>query len=105
FQAEDGIRDFHVTGVRRVLFRSDLAPTPNVALVAEAMGSGLTKPIEIQIFLRERGRVSSLSDVIAAIDHFAGLLSVIQGRAARRSEERRVGKEGRYRRSLQRYEK
>src|SRR5690606_40270379 len=23
FQAEDGIRDFHVTGVRRVLFRSE----------------------------------------------------------------------------------
>src|SRR5690606_40432649 len=24
FQAEDGIRDFHVTGVRRVLFRSGI---------------------------------------------------------------------------------
>ena len=32
FQAEDGIRDFHVTGVRRVLFRSPLGREIQAAL-------------------------------------------------------------------------
>src|SRR5690606_18049724 len=41
FQAEDGIRDFHVTGVRRVLFRSSAALSSVLAL-AEAGEEGLS---------------------------------------------------------------
>ena len=39
FQAEDGIRDYKVTGFRRVLFRSDMLET-----MYEANGVGLAAP-------------------------------------------------------------
>src|SRR5690606_40756371 len=91
FQAEDGIRGFHVTGVQSVLFRSIEAAAP------EAVGAASRAA-------RERG----VADVAAGIGVEAQVLDRalrahrerVQGDAGLqaagvRSEERRVGKERR----------
>src|SRR5690606_39479367 len=69
FQAEDGIRDFHVTGVQRVLFRSIHSVYGMTELLSQAYSDGegiFSTPPWMKIILR-------------------------------RSEERRVGKECRSR--------
>src|SRR5690606_40691783 len=74
FQAEDGIRDFHVTGVQRVLFRSG------------PQRSRATGPFT------ERAADSTRA---LAVRHLAAQPRRTGSRAAERgrSEERRVGKE------------
>src|SRR5439155_13064036 len=71
FQAEDGIRDGHVTGVQRVLFRS----LPAVRLHLEDATGLLARTAAKQTETRLLSRLSKLG-------------------GAGRSEERRVGKEG-----------
>src|SRR5437870_12568288 len=81
FQAEDGIRDGHVTGVRRVLFRSwEIARQSEVRECPRLVG--------------EAGR----DDLVVRLDcdRFAAVLADRAREAGElRSEERRVGKEGR----------
>src|SRR5690606_40815440 len=85
FQAEDGIRDFHVTGFRRVLFRprsgpgaasggyrSDPDPAPGPDRARARGGPGLAGLGRVQTLARSPGEGT-------------------------RSEERRGGKEGRWR--------
>src|SRR5690606_40107296 len=96
FQAEDGIRDFHVTGVRRVLFRS----------------SELKKSLEdLNNFYSQiaKNRIKRLSgqkqEIIREVEQKKELLKKshkqfdekLQYLNVHRSEERRVGKECRYR--------
>src|SRR5260370_23592603 len=76
FQAEDGIRDSSVTGVRRVLFRSR-SKTLTVGPAAECGRIGHT----VRVFERRCGL-------------FPG---AVLRKALLRSEERRVGKECRSR--------
>src|SRR5690606_39344716 len=79
FQAEDGIRDFHVTGVQTCAFRSDLArEQPVMERLIQADGQphyGIFKSAPEQVNYRDFDFRS-------------------------RSEERRVGKECRSRRSV-----
>src|SRR5437763_2113834 len=90
FQAEDGIRDTSVTGVQRVLFRSQFAD----------VGSFLTNnPSRFQ-----GGIVSTLSPRNVRQTIFGGYLQDdwrwlpnLTLNLGLRSEERRVGKECRYR--------
>src|SRR5690606_41185525 len=87
FQAEDGIRDFHVTGVQTCLFRSQRHRLPPAFSVedgqlaeAEPAGGG---PLvgEPSLDLSHGELVSTAADYLRFL------------RALRRSEERRVGNE------------
>src|SRR5690606_40625344 len=85
FQAEDGIRDFHVTGVRRVLFRS-LRRRASLALERPRRRTNVkleppseTRPKEVNGVRRKVFGVQ--------------LLGVSFSFVTIRSEERRVGKE------------
>src|SRR2546425_3967215 len=80
FQAEDGIRDKLVTGVRRVLFRS-------LQRAARSVGVALAQPPPHRE-LAARG----LERAPQSLPGGARLLQVLE-----RSEERRVGKECRSR--------
>src|SRR5690606_41164570 len=86
FQAEDGIRDFHVTGVQTCALP-----------ISDATRASMGSP--------EQGAQqecnSSLSPFSGntSLSRFTGVLTVLRRRSASRSEERRVGKECRPRRS------
>src|SRR5690606_39629990 len=83
FQAEDGIRDFHVTGVQTCLFRSGSCWSCSLLIAP-------LSPLSAFITVNPRSR--------DAVNHgFRGrrIFRVPQGQN-RRSEERRVGKETRY---------
>src|SRR5690606_39663874 len=93
FQAEDGIRDFHVTGVQTCalpISKTSAFPTPS-QLPRQSSAR--------RAFLRRR---ASWTSFIRTTSHAPS--RVIQRLSARfgwqrhRSEERRVGKEGRSRR-------
>src|SRR5690606_39872847 len=60
FQAEDGIRDFHVTGVRRVLFRSPEAVT---ALSAAPVTTGAATMLALPAIVQSRP-VASVKAVV-----------------------------------------
>src|SRR5204863_6572703 len=82
FQAEDGIRDLYVTGVRRVLFRSSVPYS--FRAVSAATGNMLVSvEDEYTYFASGSPRVTNALVVLSD--------------ALSRSEERRVGKEGRAR--------
>src|SRR5690606_40395970 len=90
FQAEDGIRDFHVTGVQTCALPISLSQDGKILKVRSYS--------DIQI-LDPAFRLSAPEgDIMTAI--FAGLATYQTGDAWawKRSEERRVGKEGRSRR-------
>src|SRR5207302_4581031 len=79
FQAEDGIRGFHVTGVRRVLFRSSLrlrgcAMIPLGSLEAGATAHWLGTPFAL-----------AFGAIICAVSALVTLF-VIQRREARNSK-------------------
>src|SRR5256885_7562255 len=77
FQAEDGIRDYKVTGVRRVLFRS------------RALASAKSERRRIAMLFIDLDRFKNINDTLG---HEAGD-RLLQNR----SEERRGGKECRSR--------
>src|SRR5690606_40794392 len=81
-QAEDGIRDFHVTGVRRVLFRSQ--PTAHYAM------GGVPTDVNGRVVVD--GAATVLPGLYAAGE--TACVSV-HGANRLRSEERRVGSEWR----------
>src|SRR2546430_6842651 len=87
FQAEDGIRDLTVTGVQTCAL--PISGCPAVMPLAAPIGSGLgvQNPANLRI-MREQ-----LPDATIIVDAGVGTASD----AAIRSEERRVGEEGRSR--------
>src|SRR5690606_39974393 len=95
FQAEDGIRDFHVTGVQTCAL-------PILDLVARA-DRGIAHRLDDLADVVDPGVAGGVHldhvDVPALGDGDAGLTDAarIDGWAALRSEERRVGQEGRCR--------
>src|SRR5690606_39432667 len=93
FQAEDGIRDFHVTGVRRVLFRS-YAPTLRGTDVRKlpddvVLDCGWGRLIFAHTFKDPRVLAKTMTQEGEDARDIAFYLN--------RSEERRVGKECRTR--------
>src|SRR5207302_3402700 len=82
FQAEDGIRDFHVTGVQTcALPISVSAPTQTVS---PSLGRELARDLG----------VSHASAVVVGTIIGSGIF-LVPAEMMQRSEERRVGKEGR----------
>src|SRR5690606_40086874 len=89
FQAEDGIRDFHVTGVQTCalpIFRLSPRPAEGTLVEMEARPASRRRGADV---CATRPRQALL--VLFRL-YFRGLGT---GRERRRSEERRVGKEGR----------
>src|SRR5690606_39543239 len=90
FQAEDGIRDFHVTGVQTCALPICMwlhpATQANLALLEER-GLLTVGPDEGAMACNEFGfgRMAEPAEILAAIEAFFS--------TAERSEERRVGKE------------
>src|SRR5690606_40799120 len=86
FQAEDGIRDFHVTGVQTCAL-----PIYHLKGVAKAVGFGVERGEELKrcefgvVAAPARGELLKPYGCLLRLD------------LAERSEERRVGKEGRCR--------
>src|SRR5690606_40220923 len=87
FQAEDGIRDFHVTGVQTCALPICLGQPPDLTLEVEVerVGVGLGQGLEVERFTH---------GFLLAMPGFF-LLPRVKTEA--RSEERRVGKECRSR--------
>src|SRR5207302_5106882 len=79
FQAEDGIRDFHVTGVQTCALPISICGTASISGLLNTPPSALT-------FATRGSRLNQTGCDVPP-----------QGRASARSEERRVGKEGRCR--------
>src|SRR5262249_58726176 len=89
FQAEDGIRDWSVTGVQTcalpILPTRSLAPGPPTTRAALPRYTRISRrPIAPFFTVRSRPSAASRVSVLRSTRH-----------AGRRSEERRVGKEGR----------
>src|SRR5207302_3979957 len=97
FQAEDGIRDFHVTGVQTWLFRSEGI----LAAYQVAYSSEEERPKRAHH--ESNGEGSEIGDVrkggVSRRIEFQGQDSGETSENIERSEERRVGKECRKRRS------
>src|SRR5690606_41062387 len=86
FQAEDGIRDFHVTGVQTcALPICRLVVARHAYQVALGFAHELAERFGVEVLLAD---IDDTPQVLEAIGEGADLL---------RSEERRVGKEGRSR--------
>src|SRR5688500_19798715 len=85
FQAEDGIRDYKVTGFRRVLFRSAVQGSQRDIDGADHP-LGLSGPLSQSLLLVEQDCLAVEARVVERPPDFF-----------ERSEERRVGKEGRER--------
>src|SRR5690606_40945639 len=97
FQAEDGIRDFHVTGVQTCALPICESFRVKAQLVEEGeslwLCTGVAPPPHLLIV---GGGIDARP--LATIGHQLGWhISVWDPRPANRSEERRVGKEGRSR--------
>src|SRR5690606_40128112 len=95
FQAEDGIRDFHVTGVQTCALpifwtRINNRLTSNVMQTLSTDNQGFNS---VYMMLDSGARGSK--EQIRQLCGMRGLMAKPQ----KRSEERRVGKEGRYRRA------
>src|SRR5699024_11601613 len=90
FQAEDGIRDRNVTGGQTCALpissvtRADLAAYSMTTKISEELKSTTSASADLAEAVRKRGHVRI--DTGKLTEH-----------AVKRSEERRVGKEGRYR--------
>src|SRR5690606_40409352 len=92
FQAEDGIRDFHVTGVQTCALPISVRPARMPVIVTP-------KPPAPALRRRERSEPSPISEESApsekapASEATTPQLTPVAASAATRSEERRVGKE------------
>src|SRR5439155_18561548 len=94
FQAEDGIRDGHVTGVQTCALPI-LTPGDYVMFAVSDTGSGMTEEVKAHLFEAffttkppGKGTGLGLSTCQTIVKQFGGHIG--------RSEERRVGKECRY---------
>src|SRR5690606_39546080 len=102
-QAEDGIRDFHVTGVQTCalpIFRADAVADVLEDAVAEAVAGDVGRR---RARRQGRGRPELTGFLVAQVERLAAAIAhrvVVPGRE--RSEERRVGKECRARWSAER---
>src|SRR5690606_40706849 len=91
FQAEDGIRDFHVTGVQTCALP--------ISTTGHTHSSGNTAPAAPSVGSRSSGTTNSVNHIPPYREvHFVRLDGTISGGPLpvpelRRSEERRVGKE------------
>src|SRR2546426_3439204 len=88
FQAEDGIRDYKVTGVQTCALPISLGVTWR--LVGQGFGVGFLC-LEAQREQNEAALVSAVGSLASELEQLGGTLVVL------RSEERRVGKECRSR--------
>src|SRR5690606_41024116 len=89
FQAEDGIRDFHVTGVQTCALPIWRSPSPWVASTA---ATTLSIALEREPLTRQRSPAGAEA---SAVTSAWARESRLRKCRAPRSEERRVGKEGR----------
>src|SRR5690606_39669021 len=97
----DGIRDFHVTGVQTCALPDLTRAFGNDPLLKTALDVGGDYQY------RQRGEDHAWTpDAVATLQHavrrkswstFKEFSSIVDGESAKRSEERRVGKEGRCR--------
>src|SRR5690606_39705192 len=85
FQAEDGIRDFHVTGVQ----------TCALPILATMLGTVDRTRVGALLSALSAGDGKALLDEIATLAEFSPDWAGVLDAMAERSEERRVGKEGR----------
>src|SRR5690606_39317722 len=97
FQAEDGIRDFHVTGVQTCalpIFQEFMIMPVGAPNFSEGLRWGVEIFHQLKSVLKGKGYSTNVGDE-------GGFAPDIQSNeeAIERSEERRVGKECRYRRS------
>src|SRR5690606_41119612 len=92
FQAEDGIRDFHVTGVQTCALPISAAPCAAMASVPKRpiMPRYVRKPMPTRVSSHRLGFETRRMRLV-----MPGIHS--RNPAGSRSEERRVGKEGRSR--------
>src|SRR5262249_58130084 len=96
FQAEDGIRDWSVTGVQTCAL-----PISAPAADQRVLADGCAREVGA-----ERGRARSgtgARDAVAVHQH--DVVAEDEAEVGRRSEERRVGKEGRSRGEAEQYKK
>src|SRR5690606_40035233 len=95
FQAEDGIRDFHVTGVQTCALpiSCELSSMPGY--------DTLLAPVARQLREAGCGVVVAARDVAIARQEFGEQFGIVAAptKVRQRSEERRVGKECRWRRA------
>src|SRR5690606_40628204 len=92
FQAEDGIRDFHVTGVQTCALPISPHLVPTLCVATHYEGHQYAFPRRAW----ERGPEQAPSGPVHP-DIRMPELAQVRGMQAARSEERRVGKEGRSR--------
>src|SRR5256885_4874505 len=99
FQAEDGIRDYKVTGVQTcalpIYFHAAIRYKPNYASAHSNLGNALAVQHKVADAIPEYQEALRLNPKDAQAHNNLGNALVEQGRV--RSEERRVGKECRSR--------
>src|SRR5690606_41124446 len=88
FQAEDGIRDFHVTGVQTCALPVSINPGDH----AQQTELLLNNRVDLALMLEPAG-MKELTFVPLFTDEMKFLVSPVHPWAQARSEERRVGKE------------
>src|SRR5690606_40961046 len=103
FQAEDGIRDFHVTGVQTCALPICQFGVGGFRVVRVEVGAGQPQPGQRQVAgVVDRGLGQGVAQVGAGGAGVGGRVEAVVGQ---RSEERRVGKEWRARWSAEAQEK
>src|SRR5690606_40343040 len=96
FQAEDGIRDFHVTGVQTLLFRSQKWKKSSIGRTFGCAASRITASVDGSVARCVDVRANSII-AVRPKPRVISPTSRMQSGVAARSEERRVGKECRCR--------
>src|SRR5207302_3541575 len=94
FQAEDGIRDFHVTGVQTCALPISCLGSSSVSArtISLSISAGF-----VTLLNRERKKASCSKSLQATAARQVSIAMARKPRCVDRSEERRVGKEGRCR--------
>src|SRR5690606_39770703 len=96
FQAEDGIRDFHVTGVQTCalpIYQTGVSHLTSLNI--KKAPCSFLKGLSCKI--RHRPTLPPVTAIPSALAGLTSLFGMGRGRHRRRSEERRVGKEWRSR--------
>src|SRR5690606_41193560 len=95
FQAEDGIRDFHVTGVQTCALPISIAYEVDLFGRLSAATQAGREGLRASAFASDAVRITLIATVVSGYIDLRGLDA--QLRMVSRSEERRVGKEWRLR--------